>query len=289
MDCFQKSAMDCSQKSAIRRHFPTLVATMFTKDVYQYLYTTGCITKNHYDTLESRGRGNTQTIELIEIVQRIDDGWDNFIKALKHSKQSNLANLLNDSLATAPVFAYKTLLIESLTKLLLKETEPIRKFWSDILHVTELKNAYQPLQLVEKDRYNAIKSDFTETYDYLWMQIDIVRVFIIEGDPGTGKTTYVCRLVQMWVDGLADLQNHFNCIFLIPLRKLERDDTAALLAFYETRLPEKIAKDHLGLCEAFKDKRSLLTVKFLPLHIINTRQQGWGAPAEVQWFFPCKA
>lgn len=89
--------MNNSQKSCIKRHFSALVENMLTKHIYQYLYTEGCITRNQYNTLESL-IGNAQAIELIEIIKRIDDGWNNFIKALEYNNQSDLVNLLNNEL-----------------------------------------------------------------------------------------------------------------------------------------------------------------------------------------------
>lgn len=250
--------MNDSQAGVIRKHFAELVDRMGTVAVYTELYKWNCITKEHYERLETLTGNQRKAIDVLEIVQRIDNGWDSFINALRSCKQSYLANRLNNSLQNTS-HTTNIALVRNLKHLLLQNTELIRRFWENFLAVTDLRNAYQPLRLIKKDLRN--QAYVIETYDYLWSQQPSIRIFIVEGSPGTGKTIYVCRLAQIWMDEEADLHKHFEYIFLVQLQQLRYDDISELKNFYKEHLNE-VAKHSADLNDAFRGDHSLVSAKF---------------------------
>lgn len=106
---------------------------------------------------------------------------------------------------------------EILKSNILQECASVREVWQQLLPDVEFKTVYQTLQIVSGDLLNL---KFINNYEYLLSED--ARVFVIEGDAGSGKTTYVNRLAHDWALSDSLLKSAFDFVILVPIGKVYR-------------------------------------------------------------------
>lgn len=80
------------------------------------------------------------------------------------------------------------------------------------------------------------------------------RLIVIEGEPGCGKTTYVHELARRWANGDPALIQHFDAVFLIPLRNIQFADHT----FIDELLRHTLTQSKAEIVKLLKDKRTLI-------------------------------
>ena len=153
---------------------------------------------------------NTKSVKLRQLLQNKDHAWDAFLDALIAANQSYLADLLKASLQleysldaaigkrrvegqTVLDPLYQALQ-QQLRQNIIKDCEIIRQAWEDYLPVTSLALAFQKLQIIGTNGCRT-KEISIDSYDYLMDRSQ--RIFLIEGDPGIGKSTYVNKIARI--------------------------------------------------------------------------------------------
>ena len=106
----------------------------------------------------------------------------------------------------------------TLRSFIINNVEVIRNVWMNYLEVYDLDSIFLPLE-VKQCCFEDIKETITDN-SFLTMN-EGVRIFMVEGDPGMGKTTWVNKIAKDWATDIAapDVQPQFSHVFLIPLNQ----------------------------------------------------------------------
>lgn len=139
-----------------------------------------------------------------------DNGWAGLLEALKKAKQTFLVEKMTNRCSA--LFDRHAKRSRKAIKL---HCENVRETWQDFLLFTDLNEIFQPLEVIETNG-TRVKNIAITNYDYLMDENKCV--YLIEGDPGVGKTTYVNKLALEWADGSNDfLCNLFDVVLLVHL------------------------------------------------------------------------
>lgn len=188
--------------------------------VADFLYSRNVINKNDFDRLNGTQLSDVEKrLRLLDIIPNRDGAATVLLEALKVSKQEYLVNILTkDSIDDDDI-------IKDLQKKLKHDiqidAQNVRQTWGDFLRVTDLKEVAQQLIVIETNQSRAIDKDMRTIYDYAYLTDPTKRIYLIEGDPGIGKTTYVGKLALDWAtDSDKILQEAFDVVFFVKCSRI---------------------------------------------------------------------
>lgn len=101
--------------------------------------------------------------------------------------------------------------------------EIIRKYWAQYLEVVDMANSYTDVDIekltvfakktgIRIDKYQAVFEDILTGKCH--------KRIVLEGDPGSDKTTFVNKLTLDWANGDAYLISKFDLIFTLSLQQI---------------------------------------------------------------------
>ena len=101
-----------------------------------------------------------------------------------------------------------------------EDCEIIRQAWDDYLPVTKLALAFQKLKVIETNGGRTFEKNI-DCDDYSYLTDETTRIFIIEGDPGIGKSTYVNKIALDWANGHQMLNETFDFVVTVSWQHLD--------------------------------------------------------------------
>lgn len=200
--------MNSAQNSAIATHFELLCNQIHLDKVISVLGVKNIpkkqTLKGRNKKLDNVSKANFLFMEL----QSRDHAWDVLLDALRIANQSDLADLLSTT-------AELENLCEIIARKYIKdECETIPQVWEDFVEVTELPFANENLQIVELNDGHTTQI-IIEPSDYKYLTKMNNRIFLIEGDPGIGKSTYVNKIALDWANNHPLLNETFNYVLIV--------------------------------------------------------------------------
>lgn len=242
--------MNQREQEVVEEQQPELVNQIrdSVDDVCMYLEVNNIITGDDHDTIKAVTTRSAKALTLLHILRDKDEGWTGLMEVLGYLKldptrkqiKDRICELYNKSLKSKsqPTTRLKRVdtnldkLQECLADYIMNETATFKSYWQNFLAVNELEGAYQELEVSEvsaqlKGRLtldDLMNQPYCEKrtindYSYLTAQ-KFQRLFVVTGNAGIGKTTYVHNLAYKWADEDEYLREHFNHVFLVHLGKL---------------------------------------------------------------------
>lgn len=235
--------MNSAEKSVIQRNFKRLCDDMNLDSIIQILHARGILINTNVEIVRKKKTNYDKKAMLFQRLQGIDNAWNELLQALAAGQQSTLADMLKDSLEfenkvaslnanrvtnssiltrffnlVCGLFTRDSTLIrdrkfyalqQQLCQSIKEDGEINRQYWDDYLPVTKLSLAYQKLLMIETNGRRT-KEIPMNSYDYLADPSQ--RIFLIEGDPGIGKSTYANKVAMDWANGDKTLKNTFDFV-----------------------------------------------------------------------------
>ena len=90
--------MNSAQKSAIQTNLAQLCNEIDVHEVIHILRVKQILTKDTVQRINKESDDKSKVLFLFDLLQSRDDGWEALLDALKEANQSNLAELLINSL-----------------------------------------------------------------------------------------------------------------------------------------------------------------------------------------------
>ncbi len=147
------------------------------------------------------------------------EAFDIFCEALRHAGQDYLASLLTgDDKLTSVQIIQQTLRFH-----LGIDCQEVQRAWRKFLLSQQLsiENNYILPNLVDKENGNRQLKKYEEILGKETRPTSN-RFIVIEGRPGVGKSTYVSKLVETWVNRSNEFViGRFELIFLIRMNELK--------------------------------------------------------------------
>ena len=225
--------MNVQEKAALLSCSENLINDMDVLSVLVHLRGVKVLTKNDFDRLNAKNQTTQEkAIALLDLLPTKDNSFRYLIEALTKTNQKWLAKALETQRSASPKLStfpspINIADIQKELKLRLKEDcEHIREMWSDFLLVTEMEKVYEPLIVIETNG-TRVKNEEVNSYEYL--TVEGRRIFLIEGDPGTGKTTYASKLALDWATDKDSYLKKFDFLFFYKCINIKAETSEAVI------------------------------------------------------------
>lgn len=263
--------MNPAQKAAIETNLAKLCDEIDVDEIILILRLNRTLSKRIVQRIQKESNDESRALFLTDYLKTRDDGWTALLDALRQAHQSHLADLLNRCLEleseretaakepqpnrppepTSTIFDLKQLQ-SNLRENIKEDCEIIRQAWHNNLPVTDLTLTYQEIKLTETNGGRTFERNI-KCEDYSYLRHPTIRIFLIEGDPGIGKSTYVNKLAMDWANQHPMLNETFDFVLVVSWIKLdERYWKKSIISAFGNEMNEDSLRDLL------KSKKSLI-------------------------------
>ena len=269
--------MNLEQRSLIDNNCDQLCNDIHHMELLQIFQIKQILSAESIQMINTEPTEKATNLLMFKILKTTDNSWDALLKALIAVKQSYLAEIL-DKNATQTYLAEmlenevanKKLRVErhnskvvlnplyqplqkQLRQNIIEDCEIIRQVWHDYLPVTKLALVFQKLQVMETNAGRTLSNNI-DSDDYKYLADPSCRIFLIEGDPGIGKSTYVNKIAMDWANQHKLLNETFDFVIKLSCNNLENNWRESIVQDFgaETNITANY------MCQLLESNRTLI-------------------------------